>query len=58
VVIWNKKQITMPWKETKTMEKFELKESATTPRILINFKKGKIKSITSSILSVFNFVFD
>lgn len=32
------------------MEKFELKESATTPRILINFKKGKIKLIGTSTL--------
>lgn len=32
------------------MEKFELKESATTPRVLINFKKGKIKLTGTSIL--------
>lgn len=32
------------------MEKFEIKESATTPRVLINFKKGKIKLIGSSTL--------
>ncbi|MBW6483078.1 MAG: hypothetical protein K0B10_08445 [Vicingaceae bacterium] len=47
------------------MEKFELKESATTPRILINFKKGKIKLIGTSTLHnpeefylVFNLFFD
>lgn len=34
--------------ETKTMNKFEIKEGASTPYVLINYKKGVIKLIGSS----------